>query len=62
MDGMPLTVKLLLFTNTQIFKCWMIFVKRNCYGRTPKDVVTFLDDNGIKKQKREYREDIEKGY
>ena len=65
MDGMPLTIEeITTFYEHPNLQEMLDDLCKKKYVKLehPKDVVTFLDDNGIKKQKREYREDIEKGY
>jgi len=65
MDGMPLTIDEIktFYEHPNLQKmlddlCHKKYLKLE----HPKDVVTYIDDKGIKKQKREYREDIEQGY
>ncbi|MCZ3063568.1 DNA (cytosine-5-)-methyltransferase [Acinetobacter baumannii] len=65
MDGMPLTLEeIKTFYDHPNLKEMLDDLCEKKYVKLehPKDVVTYVDENGIKKQKREYREDIEKGY
>ena len=65
MDGMPLTIdEIKTFYEHPNLQEMLDDLCHKQYLKLehPKDVVTYLDDKGIKKQKREYREDIEKGY
>lgn len=65
MDGMPLTIdEIKTFYEHPNLQEMLDDLCHKKYLKLehPKDVVTYLDDKGIKKQKREYREDIEKGY
>ncbi len=65
MDGMPLTFEeIKTFYNHPNLKEMLDDLCANKYLKLehPKDVVTYIDENGIKKQKREYKESIEKGY
>ena len=65
MDGMPLTTdEIKTFYDHPNLQEMLDDLCHKKYLKLehPKDVVTYLDDKGIKKQKREYREDIKKGY
>lgn len=65
MDGMPLTTnEIKTFYEHPNLQEMLDDLCQNKYLKLehPKDIVTYLDEKGIKKQKREYREDIEKGY
>lgn len=65
MDGMPLTIhEIQTFYQHQDLQEMLDDLCQKKYLKLehPKDVVTYLDENGVRKQKREYREDIEKGY
>lgn len=65
MDGMPLTIdEIKTFYEHPNLQEMLDDLCQKKYLKLeyPKDVVTYLDEKGIKKQKREYREDIEKGY
>ena len=65
MDGMPLTIaEIKTFYEHPNLQEMLDDLCHKKYLKLehPKDVVTYVDDKGIKKQKREYREDIEKGY
>lgn len=65
MDGMPLTTdEITTFYEHPNLQEMLDDLCKKKYLKLehPKDVVTFLDENGIKKQKREYREDLAKGY
>ncbi len=65
MDGMPLTTEeIKTFYDHPNLQEMLDDLQQKKYLTLehPKDVVTYFDENGIKKQKREYREDIEKGY
>lgn len=65
MDGMPLTIdEIKTFYDHPNLQEMLndLCDKKYVKLEYPKDVVTYMDDKGIKKQKREYREDIEKGY
>ena len=65
MDGMPLTIdEIKTFYEHSNLQEMLDDLCHKKYLKLehPKDVVTYIDDKGIKKQKREYREDIEKGY
>ncbi|OTG91761.1 DNA (cytosine-5-)-methyltransferase [Acinetobacter sp. ANC 4654] len=65
MDGMPLTLdEIKTFYEHPNLQEMLDDLCQKKYLKLehPKDVVTYFDDQGIKKQKREYREDVEKGY
>lgn len=65
MDGMPLTTdEIKTFYEHPNLQEMLDDLCRKKYLKLehPKDVFTYLDDNGNTKKKREYREDIEKGY
>lgn len=65
MDGMPLTIhEIQTFYQHPDLQEMLDDLCQKKYLKLehPKDVVTYLDENGVRKQKREYREDIEKGY
>lgn len=65
MDGMPLTVhEIQTFYKHPHLQEMLDDLCQKKYLKLehPKDIVTYLDEKGVTKQKREYREDIEKGY
>lgn len=65
MDGMPLTInEIKTFYDHPNLQEMLddLCAKKYVKLEHPKDVVSYLDENGKEKQKREYRVDIEKGY
>ncbi len=65
MDGMPLTTnEIRTFFDHPDLQNMLDDLCQKKYLKLehPKDVVTYFDENGVRKQKREYRKDIEMGY
>lgn len=65
MDGMPLTIdEIRTFYNHHHLEKMLndLYEKKYVKLEHPKDIVTYLDKNGITKEKREFRKDLEKGY